>query len=159
MFKFWLGRLSDIDKGESTQVLISALYYCRAVSYYPLIAKSTLCSSSARHGHMAPPSDSSIFELLFRCALEEYEKQTGIDLLKHPLAAQLDLCDSVESVTQVLQERAQAFREFRGGNNKVTTLLRNAVQVLYNLSSTAVLGEGVGPVCRVPVEEFEFSRP
>lgn len=108
---------------------------------------------------MAPPSDSSVFEVLFQCALEEYEKQTGIDLLKHPLAAHLDLCDSVESVTEALQEQAQAFREFQGGNSKVTTLLRNAVQVLHNLSSAAVLGEGVGPVCRVLVEDFEFSRP
>ena len=97
---------------------------------------------------MATLSESSVFGTIFQSALEEYEKQTGIDLVKHPLAAQLEHCDSVESVTQALQDQAQAFRDFRRGNNKAITFLNNAVQLLHMLSSTLALGEAVGHVCR-----------
>ena len=97
---------------------------------------------------MATLSESSNFDALFQSALEDYEKETGIDLVKHPLAAQLDVCDSVESVTQAFQEQAQAFYEFRGGNNKVAASIQNAVQVLHKFSSTVVPGETVGLVCR-----------
>lgn len=97
---------------------------------------------------MTTPSESSNFNALFQSALEDYERETGIDLVKHPLAAQLDICDSVESVTQALQKQAQAFYEFRGSNNKVATLIQIAAQVLHRFSSTVVPGETVGLVCQ-----------
>ena len=52
--------------------------------------------------------------MLFDIALQDYEKQTGTKLVDYPLAKQLEACDSVESVTTFLQERARAFHEFRG---------------------------------------------
>ena len=98
---------------------------------------------------MATPSGSSIFDSLFQSALEEYKKETNIDLVKHPLSDQLECCDSVEAITQAVQEQAQAFRDFRGGNNKLVTSLKNAVQVLYRISSSTVdLGDAIGFVCR-----------
>jgi len=96
------------------------------------------------------PSGSSIFELLFQSALEGYKKETNIDLVKHPLADQLERCDSVEAITQAVQEQAQAFRDFRGGNNNLITSLKNAVQVLYRISSSTVdLGDAIGLVCLI----------
>ena len=74
------------------------------------------------------------------------ENKTGENLLQHPLAIQLESCNSVESITEVLKQQAQAFREFRGGNNKVTTLLRYSVQALHKLSAPVILGEHIGLV-------------
>jgi fungal STAND N-terminal Goodbye domain len=97
---------------------------------------------------MATLSESTFLESLFQSALEEYEKQTGIELARHPLAIQLERCNTVESITEVLQDQARAFREFRGDDNKILTLLKQAAQILHKLSATVVLGEAIGPVCR-----------
>lgn|ERR1700730_14708498 len=102
--------------------------------------------SSTRN--MAALTRSSVFGSLFQSALEEYEKETGINLNQHPLAVRLDHCDSVESITAALQEQAQAFREFREGNRKIIMLLQNAVQALHKVSGMANLGESVGFVCQ-----------
>jgi hypothetical protein len=77
--------------------------------------------------------------------LQDYERQTGIALAKHPLAERLQECHSVESITAVLHEQTQAFNEFRG-KEKVMKLLKNAVSVLYKLSACAKLGEVIGVV-------------
>jgi len=98
---------------------------------------------------MGPLSESFDFDALFQYALEEYEKETKINLARHPLALQLERCDSVESmITRTLQEQAKAFSEFRGSNHKVIKLLKNAVQALHKLSGTAALGASIGLVCR-----------
>jgi hypothetical protein len=87
------------------------------------------------------------FESLLESALADYQKETGINLVEHPLAIQLEHCDSVESITEALQERAQAFRKFRGGNHRVISLLKRTVQALHKLSGTTALVESIGLVC------------
>ena len=78
--------------------------------------------------------------------MQDYEKQTGIVLAKHPLAVQLQNCDSVESVTAVLREQTQAFSEFRG-KDKILKLLKNTVSFLHKLSAAADLGHSISLVC------------
>jgi len=90
---------------------------------------------------MSDQSASSHLNVLFGAALQDYERQTGIALAKHPLAERLHQCDSVESITVVLHERTQAFHEFFRGKETVMKLLKNAVSVLYNLSACIKLGE------------------
>ena len=94
---------------------------------------------------MSDQSASSHLQVLFEAALQDYEKQTGIALAKHPLADKLQNCDSVESVTAVLHEQTQAFSEFRG-KDKVLKPLKNAVSVLCKLSATADFGRDIGLV-------------
>jgi hypothetical protein len=94
---------------------------------------------------MSDQSGPSRLQVLFEAALQDYEKQTGIALAKHPFAEQLQNCDSVESVTVVLREQTQTFSEFRG-RDKVMKLLKNAVSVLHNLSATADFGQAIGLV-------------
>ena len=53
-----------------------------------------------------------MLQSLFEAALHNYEEQTGMKLIDHPLARQLENCNSVESITEVLQEQARAFTEF-----------------------------------------------
>jgi hypothetical protein len=94
---------------------------------------------------MSDQSGSSRLRVLFEAALQDYEKQTGTALANHPLAEQLQDCDSVESVTAVLRKQTQAFSEFRG-KDKVMKPLKKAVSVLYKLSSAADFGQAIGLV-------------
>jgi hypothetical protein len=87
---------------------------------------------------MSDQSGSSHFRVLFEAALQDYEEQTGIALAKHPLAEQLQNCDTVESVTAILDEQARVFSEFKG-SDKITKLLKNAVSVLCTLFNSANL--------------------
>src|SRR5579863_1063627 len=97
---------------------------------------------------MSHPSPSSTFQSLFDVALQDYEKQTGTKLADHPLAKQLEVCDSLDSVTSFLQERTRAFHEFRGEGGKFITSLNRVVHVLYTLSTNAAVGETIGLVVR-----------
>ena len=83
---------------------------------------------------------SSHLKVDFEAALQDYERQTGIALAKHPLAEHLQECRSIKSITAALHEQLQAFNEFRG-NEKVMNILKNVVSVLYKLSACAKLGE------------------
>ena len=94
---------------------------------------------------MGDHSTSSHLQVLFEAALHDYQRQTGIALAEHPLAEKLQNCDSVESITAVLCEQTQAFREFQG-NDKVLKPLKKAVSVLYKLSATANFGQDIGMV-------------
>ena len=91
-------------------------------------------------------SGASQFQSLFEKALEDYKKQTGTKLVGHPLYEKLITCDSVESITAVLQEQAQAFLKFGGEDGKIMKSLKCAVHVLHSLSSSSLLGEAIGLV-------------
>jgi hypothetical protein len=89
---------------------------------------------------------SSHLRVLFEAALEDYKQQTGIELAKHSLADRLQDCNSVESVTAILREQAQDFKEFRE-KDKVLKQLGKVLTVLHRLPSAANLAEHVGLVC------------
>ena len=97
---------------------------------------------------MSNQSQSSRFRVLFESALLDYQNQTGTTLASHPLAEKLQNCDSVESVTAVLQEQTRAFTEFRGGDNRIMKSLKSVVSALYTLSASTALGEAIGLVRR-----------
>jgi len=91
------------------------------------------------------PASSSNFQLIFNNALKAYEKQTKKDLLAHPLAAELQACDSPTSILAVLQHQVQDLNQSRTSNERLTKWLDPTVNVLYAFSET--LGEGVSLVC------------
>jgi hypothetical protein len=97
--------------------------------------------------NMSNPSSSESFRFLFEAALQDYEKKTGTKLVDHPLAKQLEKCDSVDSITSILQDQAQVFRKFQGDDGNVMKSLKCSVDVLYTLSTNTALGEGIGLVC------------
>ena len=94
---------------------------------------------------MSDQSGTSRFQLLLGAALEDYRKQTGTKLVDHPLRERLAECDTVDSITAVLQEQAQAFLRFRGEGGKVMKSVKCAVHVLLSLSD-GVLGEAIALV-------------
>jgi len=100
---------------------------------------------------MSDAISSSSFQSLFDAALKDYTNQTGTRLDEHSFATQFETCDSVESISSILQQNAQAFRKFRGEDGKIMKSLKCTVHILYTLSITAVLGEGIGLVRLKPL--------
>jgi hypothetical protein len=86
----------------------------------------------------------SNFQLIFNSALKTYEKRTKKDLLAHPLAAQLQDCDSPSAILAVLQLQVQVFDQSQSRNDRWIRWLDPTVNVLYAFSET--IGEGVSLV-------------
>jgi hypothetical protein len=84
---------------------------------------------------------------LFEAALNEFEKRAGSNLVQHQIIGKLVNCQTADSVIDVLQEQAQAFRTFRGDDGKLMTWFKRTVNVLFALSASQTLGEGIGLVC------------
>lgn len=97
---------------------------------------------------MSDHTGSSRFRALFEAAVQQYEKQTEIPLSRHPLAEQLQNCDSADSVIAVFQEQVRAFSEFRG-SDRIMKSLKGVVSVLSTLSAVADLGDSIGLVRRM----------
>jgi hypothetical protein len=76
--------------------------------------------------------------------LEAYEKTTKNKLLSHPLATQLQSCDSPAAILSVLHDLVQQFDQIRSGDERLRNWLDPTVNVLFAFS--AALGEGVGLV-------------
>jgi len=93
---------------------------------------------------MSQLSSSASFHSLFNAALHDYAKRTGRKLDEDPLAKQFERCNSSEAIFSVLQEQARRFHEFRGRDGKIVKSLKSAINVLYTLSISAALGEGIG---------------
>ena len=105
---------------------------------------------------MSHPFPSSSFQLLFNVALQDYTNRTGLKLLDHPFAKQLEKRGSVDSIYSLLQELVHGFRGFRE-DGKITKPLKCAVQVLHGLSTSTALGEGIGLVRRTYPVVFFFT--
>jgi hypothetical protein len=90
-------------------------------------------------------SSSSSFYSIINNALKVYEKRTKKNLLSHPLAEQLQTCNSPGAILLVLQQQVQEINQSPSGNEMLTKWLDPTVKVLYAFTET--LGEGVGIVC------------
>lgn len=95
------------------------------------------------HSHLSA-SSSSKFQLIINNALKAYEKNTNKDLLAHPLAFQLQACNSPADILAILQQKVQGLDQSRSSNDRWTKCLDPTVSVLYALCKT--LGEGVALV-------------
>ncbi|KAH9037394.1 hypothetical protein EDB83DRAFT_2318587 [Lactarius deliciosus] len=87
---------------------------------------------------------SSRFQEIFDTALKSYQNQTKKDLIAHPLASQLQSCDSTDAILAVLQDQVREFDQARSGDQRLTKWLIPTVNVLYTFS--AAVSEGVGLV-------------
>jgi hypothetical protein len=89
-------------------------------------------------------TSSSNFQLIINNALKAYEKRTKTDLLAHPLAIELQTCDSPGAILAVLQQQVQGLDQSRSSDDRWTKWLDPTVSILHALSET--LGEGVSLV-------------
>ena len=92
---------------------------------------------------MSSTTDPSNFRLILN-ALAEYAKQSGIDLTKNPFAEKIERCDTVEAISQLLQDRAKTFKEYRDGNRMLINRLSPVVQLLHTFSE--IIGDALGLV-------------
>ena len=91
---------------------------------------------------MADQSGSISFQWVFESALLRYEKMTGVTLSEHPLALQLESCNSVEDFNKLLGDKAKDVRE----SERITKSMKTIVSILTRLSSVASLPSTVGLV-------------
>jgi hypothetical protein len=96
------------------------------------------------HPTTATATSSSTFQLIFNNALKAYEKRTKKDLLAHPLAAELQKCNSPSAILAVLHQQVKALDQSQSNDDRWTKWLDPTVNVLYMLSET--LGEGISLV-------------
>ncbi|KAH9955001.1 hypothetical protein BC827DRAFT_909686 [Russula dissimulans] len=88
----------------------------------------------------SPPTDN--FTAILNVAVTKYHTVTGKHLETHPLAAQLDTCQSPEAVSNILRTQALAFSQFRKADEKLMAWLDPTIYILFKFSAT--LGEGIG---------------
>ena len=112
------------------------------IRHRPLLHEQTLCSyphvSHSTYGSLVLRS--SNFQLIINNALDKYKKRTKNDLLAHPLAAQLQSCDSPSAILAVLQQQVQGLDQSRSSDERWSRWLDPTVNVLYAFSSTAWSG-------------------
>ncbi|KAI0293177.1 hypothetical protein B0F90DRAFT_1822222 [Multifurca ochricompacta] len=92
-------------------------------------------------------SSSSNFQAIFLAAFKAYKKQTGKDIITHPLAMHIQSCNSPSDIISVLQEQAQQVDQSCARDERLTKWLYLTVNVLYALSAT--LSEGIVDTGRV----------
>jgi hypothetical protein len=112
--------------------------------------RSSLLSHISTISDMSQPSSITL-KALFDAALQDYKVKTGNTLTDHPIAKQLETCESVNSITTILQEQARSFREFRENDGKLMKALSSSVDVLCAPSISSALNEAVGLVVRQKV--------
>ncbi|KAI9434800.1 hypothetical protein H4582DRAFT_1855632, partial [Lactarius indigo] len=104
------------------------------------MSRSSAPSSSSKT--LATTPSSSNFELIFEKAIKEYNKKTKHDLTAHPLATQLQPCDSPAAILTILQEQVDQYKQSRTADERLHKWLNPTINVLYAFSQT--LGEGIG---------------
>jgi hypothetical protein len=97
---------------------------------------------TASSSSSSPPSN---FQLIINDALDTYKKRTKKDLCTHPLAAQLQTCESSSAILVVFQQQVQGLDQSRSADQRWTKWLDPTISVLYAFSD--ILGAGVSLVC------------
>jgi hypothetical protein len=85
--------------------------------------------------HAHATVSSSNFQLIINNALEIYKKRTKNDLITHPLATQLQSCNSPNAILAILQQQFQELAQSRGSDERLSRWLVPTVNVIYVLSS------------------------
>ena len=80
-------------------------------------------------------SSPSNFQLITN-ALEEYAKQTGIDLTENAFLEKIERSNSPEAILELLQEREKAFKEYHEG--RLISRLSPVVEVFHPFSRITV---------------------
>ncbi|KAI9434804.1 hypothetical protein H4582DRAFT_2100757, partial [Lactarius indigo] len=104
------------------------------------MSRSSAPSSSSKTPATTPSS--SNFKIIFEKAIKEYDKKAKHNLIAHPLATQLQPCDSPAAILTILQEQVDQFKQSRTADERLHKWLNPTINVLYAFSQT--LGEGIG---------------
>ena len=117
-----------------------------AAEYRPSNYRLALLQPHSISFNVMSTNPSPELKLLFETALSEFEKRAGTNWVQLQIIDKLVNCESADSVIDVLQEQAQAFRNIRGDDGKLMTWLKRTVNVLYSLSTSGGLSGAIGLV-------------
>jgi hypothetical protein len=97
----------------------------------------------------APSTSTSRSNLdsFFNSTLQTYKKKTGKDITSHPLATELQSCNSPNAILAVLRKQVPSCDQSQDSDGIFTKWLIPTINVLYAFSAT--VGEGVGLVNRM----------
>ena len=141
-YRPWPGRIALIS---SRDLYRGSAYAFRALHELSIVLFTPSCIMSHPHtSHASSPN----FQLIFNNALKAYEKRTRSDLLAHPLAAQLQDCDTPSEILAVIHQQVEGLHHFQSADERLTRSLNPTVNVLFAFSGA--LGEGVGLVSLWP---------
>src|ERR1700761_676497 len=101
-------------------------------------------ASSSMSNALPTTASSSNFSIVFEKALKAYQKRTKQNLTVHPLASQLQGCNSPKDILTMLQGQVDIFIQSRTGGERLKNWLNPTISVLHAFSTT--LGAGLGLV-------------
>jgi len=92
---------------------------------------------------MADQPASARFQALLESALQHYEKKAGITLAdrEDSLAIRLQCCHSIDDITTLLQDKRQAFDDFRQ-RDRIFKSINATVSILTPISALASAADG-----------------
>jgi hypothetical protein len=97
---------------------------------------------------MGDQSTSTRLRALFEFNLQAYKNKTGIALVQHPFAVQLQNCHTVESIAAIVQGQSSAFSEFKG-QGRIAESVKNIISIITAVSATTLLRDIIGDlVCQ-----------
>jgi len=104
----------------------------------------------------SPSTSRSNLNSIFNTALTTYKKKTGKDITSHPLATELQSCDSPDAILTVLRRQVPTPDQSQNVDETFEKSLVPTVNVLYTLSET--LGEGVGLLVIIAISSLLRTR-
>ena len=109
-----------------------------------LLTSAVLMSSSHPTSVTTAASSAANIQLIFNDALNAYEKRTKNNLLTHPLAVELQNCNSPSAILAVLHKQVQGLDQSSSSDDRWTKWVDPTVNILHTLNE--ILGEGVSLV-------------
>ena len=97
---------------------------------------------------MTDKPGSTRFQALLESALQDYEKKAGVTLgdREDLLAIRLQRCHSIDDITALLQDKAQAFNDLRQ-RDRIFKSIKATVSILAPISAIASAADDAGLVC------------
>ena len=91
---------------------------------------------------MTDQPGSARFQALLESALRDYEKNAGVTLAdwEDPLAIRLQRCHSIDDITTLLQDKAQAFNDLRH-RDRIFRSIKATVSILTPISAVASVAD------------------
>lgn len=92
----------------------------------------------------------SFLQSLFNLTLVEYSRQTGIDLITHPIISNLDDICSVDKAITTLRERSQPLNNPKMDDKMVPLIcqLKSIFYIVSLLTPSEALRDNIDPVCQ-----------
>jgi hypothetical protein len=90
-------------------------------------------------------------------ALADYTKVTGIDLSNNPIVAPIEHSNYPDAILELLQEREKAFEEYCDGDQRLTSCLRPAVEVIHSFSCIISLAVSLVSCAYHPGDPFNVT--